>query len=77
MAAFLVCSLVESFLPPHLAVTHAVHRHRHMPRMGLFDELLGRTQIISVGDQIIAGNDWNSSSPEYGIVRVRSWMSTP
>ena len=28
---------------------------------------------FSVGDQIIAANDWNSSSPEYGIVRAQSY----
>ena len=26
-----------------------------------------------VGDQVIAGNDWNSSSPEYGIVRAQAY----
>ena len=32
-----------------------------------------RMMAIRVGDQIIAGNDWNSSSPEYGIVRAQSY----
>lgn len=36
-----------------------------------------RTAIImlrvGVGDQIVAGNDWNSSSPSYGIVRAQSY----
>ena len=29
--------------------------------------------MVQVGDQIVAGNDWNSSSPEYGIVRAQSY----
>ena len=41
-------------------------------RMGLVDDLLGRSQIL-VGDQIVAGNDWNSSSPAYGIVRAQKY----
>ena len=26
---------------------------------------------VMVGDTVIAGNDWNSSSPEYGVVRAQ------
>ena len=29
--------------------------------------------MVNVGEQIIAGNDWNSSSPEYGIVRAQAY----
>ena len=32
-------------------------------------------QMVNVGDNIIAGNDWNSSSPAYGIVRAQSCES--
>ena len=28
---------------------------------------------VQVGAQIVAGNDWNSSSPEYGIIRAQSY----
>ena len=28
---------------------------------------------VGVGDQIVAGNDWNSSSPSYGIIRAQSY----
>jgi len=28
---------------------------------------------IRVGDQVVAANDWNSSSPDYGIVRAQSY----
>ena len=28
---------------------------------------------IRVGDSIVAGSDWNSSSPEYGIVRAQAY----
>jgi hypothetical protein len=34
--------------------------------------LSSNLQMVNVGDQIIAGNDWNSSSPAYGIVRAQS-----
>lgn len=30
-------------------------------------------QDVQVGSQIIAGNDWNSSSPEYGIIRAQAY----
>ena len=29
--------------------------------------------LVNVGDQIVAGNDWNSSSPEYGVVRAQTY----
>jgi len=29
--------------------------------------------MVAVGDQIVAGNDWNSSSPAYGIVRAQTY----
>ena len=30
-------------------------------------------ETMQVGSQIVAANDWNSSSPEYGIVRAQSY----
>ena len=33
---------------------------------------LRRTSEIRVGDRVIAGNDWNSSTPAYGIVRAQA-----
>ena len=39
---------------------------------GFFGAFKGRGGV-SVGDQIIAGNDWNSSSPAYGIVRAQAY----
>ena len=29
--------------------------------------------VAKVGDQVVAGNDWNSSSPAYGIVRAQTY----
>jgi hypothetical protein len=29
---------------------------------------------IKVGDRVIAANDWNSTSPEYGIIRAQSYV---
>ena len=37
-----------------------------------FLEALGKRDL-KIGDQIIAGNDWNSSSPAYGIVRAQTY----
>lgn len=49
-------------LSSQLPLNHATARLPLAPRM-----------LIKVGDQVIAGNDWNSSSPEYGVVRAQAY----
>lgn len=38
-----------------------------------FASVIGATTGIKVGDAIVAGSDWNSSSPAYGIVRAQAY----
>ena len=40
---------------------------------GFLSTLRGKVDV-KPGDQVIASNDWNSSSPEYGIVRAQTYQ---
>ena len=80
--------LGEAFRPPPtLSVVRRGHRRRlheivlsdgpqNEGRRALlqpFASALGGTGGIKVGDDIVAGSDWNSSSPAYGIVRAQAY----
>ena len=70
MRAALGWLLASTVLQAAAFATAADRPHLRVPAASAPASILMK---VNVGDQVIAGNDWNSSSPSYGIVRAQSY----